>query len=458
MTKNENVRELIVDMLLEITTKKEFSHIVIRNVLQKYNYLNSYDKNFIKRVCEGTIERQIQLDFILNSFSSVKVSKMKPFIRCLLRMSVYQMLFMNSVPNSAACNEAVKIAQKRGFAGLKGFVNGLLRTIAREKENINYPCVEENPIQGYSIRYSMPEWIIKRWMTEYGTDVMVVMLEAMMTEHPVTIRMDEHKSIQEVQQWKEQVEEKGIVATVHPYLSYAYDLTKTEGLYQVPGFEEGMVNVQDVSSMLAVEIAAIPKESNVLDICAAPGGKTLHMACKLNATGTLEARDISEKKIQLINDNIARNQNVASYKNIVTRIWDATVLREEDRQKKDIVFVDAPCSGLGVIGKKPDIKYIATQQSLTQLSELQKSILATASEYVKLGGTLIYSTCTINKEENENNVAWFLQHFPFEAVSIEQQLPDLLKGQTGCSGYLQLLPGVHKTDGFFIAKFQKKKS
>ena len=187
----ENTREIILDMLMEITAQKEYSHKVIGQVLDKYNYMSGQDKAFMKRVTEGTIERQIQIDYILNSFSSVKVNKMKPLIRNLLRMSVYQLLFMESIPDSAVCNEAVKLATKRKFHNLKGFVNGVLRNVARNKESVQYPDKEKEPVTALSVLYSCPEWIVEMWLKEYGMETCERMLQALLEIHPVTIRMDE---------------------------------------------------------------------------------------------------------------------------------------------------------------------------------------------------------------------------------------------------------------------------
>lgn len=453
MNNSVNTRALLLDMLQEITTQKEYSHVVVRNVLNKYNYLNVLDKSFIKRVCEGTLERQIQIDYIINSFSKVKVNKMKPVICIIMRMAVYQIMFMDSIPDSAACNEAVKLAQKRGFGQLKGFVNGVLRNIARGKDTITYPSKEKEPVLAYSILYSMPEWIVKRWLDEFGVETTEIMLEDLLAEHPIVVRMDENLSEEQQNSLVKEISDKGIVIKRHPYLSYAYQLRKTEGMTQVPGFMEGKINVQDVSSMLAVEIAQIQKGYEIIDVCAAPGGKTIHLACKLNHTGHIEARDLSEYKTSMMDENKQRNP----YQNITIKVWDATIDCESSHESADVVLVDAPCSGLGVIGKKRDIKYHVTEESLEELALLQQTILKTVQQYVKPGGILIYSTCTINKRENEENVKWFTDHFPFKLKSLTPMLPDALKGGTAEEGYLQLLPGLSNTDGFFMARLCKNK-
>ena len=205
--------------------------------------------------------------------------------------------------------------------------------------------------------------------------------------------------------------------------------------------------------MLVAEVAAPKKGDRILDLCAAPGGKSLHMADKMGAYGMVDARDLTEYKVELIQENIARADAI----NIEAHCMDATILDEDSVNTADIVLADVPCSGYGVIGKKPDIKYRISESKQEDLVLLQRKILDRASQYVKEGGTLVYSTCTIAREENQGNVEWFLENYPFEAVSLDGCLPEELQSETTKKGYLQLLPGVHKTDGFFIAKFKRKR-
>jgi 16S rRNA (cytosine967-C5)-methyltransferase len=226
----------------------------------------------------------------------------------------------------------------------------------------------------------------------------------------------------------------------------------------LPGFEEGAFTVQDISSMLVSHIAE-PKEGDVvIDVCAAPGGKALHMAELLQGTGHVEARDLTDYKVNLIQDNIMRS----GMNNIEAVRWDATVLDEASVEKADIVIADLPCSGLGVLGKKTDLKYKMTEQTQGELVKLQREILSTVKQYVKPGGTLVYSTCTIHEAENMGNVEWFLaENQDFQLVSVKDKLCGELSARVEDNvvreGCLQLLPGVHESDGFFIAKFKKVK-
>lgn len=446
----ENTRELAVDMLLEIAEQNKYSHLVIRNVLDKHNYMDGRDRAFLKRITEGTLERKIQLDYVLDQFSKVPVSKMKPFIRNLLRVSVYQLLFMDSVPERAVCNEAVKLAGKRGFKNLQGFVNGVLRNIARKKEEISWP-EEKNAAGCLSVKYSMPEWLVKKFLSERGAFQTEKMLESFLAVSPVTIRLREDLKKEDQEAFLKKIEKSGAGVTRHPYLPYAYKIWDAEGIGALPGFEEGFFAVQDVSGMLVCEAAGIKKGDRVIDVCAAPGGKALHAAQKLQGTGFVSARDLTEYKAEMIRDNINRMH----MENMEVLIADARRLRDHDVETADVLLCDLPCSGLGIIGKKTDIKYHVSKEGLSDLRKLQREILNTVWQYVKKGGTLIYSTCTVNTEENEENVKWFTENYPFHTESLFPYLPECLK-EEGKTGMLQLLPGIHETDGFFLARLRRE--
>lgn len=444
-------RELVLGVLLEVTRDGEYSHISLRNVLTKYQYLDKRDRAFITRVVEGTLEHMIEIDYIINQFSKVKVNKMKPVIRCILRSAVYQLKYMDSVPNSAACNEAVKLATKKGFASLKGFVNGVLRSIERNLDQITYPK-EENLFDYLSVKYSMPEWILNKWLTQYDRETVETMLADFQAEKPTTIRMN--RNVMSKEMLIESLEKQGVHVENHPYHDDALWISSYDYLADLDSFQEGAFHVQDISSMLVAHLSN-PKEGDVvIDVCAAPGGKSLHMAELLRGTGHVEARDLTDYKVNLIWDNIERS----GMKNIEAVRQDATVFDEGSVEKADIVVADLPCSGLGVLGKKTDLKYKMTEQTQNDLVELQRDILSKVKSYVKTGGILIYSTCTINKDENMGNVDWFLsENQEFELVSVKEDLCKELRESVVREGCLQLLPGVHKSDGFFIAKFKKVK-
>lgn len=449
MNQQVNTRELILGILLEVNKEGQYSHLVIRSTLEKYQYLEKQERAFITRVCEGTLEYKLRLDYILNRFSTVPAEKMKPVIRELLRSSVYQILYMDSVPDSAVCNEAVKLARKKGFYNLTGFVNGVLRKIAREYGSIRFPGKEE-PEEYLSVIYSMPKWLVQRFLEPYGFEKTEKMLEAFLKEKPTTIRIREY--LVEKEAVLESLKSQKVTVEKAPYVENAYYVKDYDYLPALDAFRVGSIQVQDVSSMLVGDIAA-PKEGDyVIDLCAAPGGKTLCIADKLKGTGRVDARDISRTKTDYIRENAIRQ----NFLNVVVTEKDATQLDSDSLEKADIVLADVPCSGLGVMGRKTDIKYKLNPAKIQELAGLQREILEQASTYVKPGGTLIYSTCTIGKEENQDNVEWFLEHYPYELESLDPYLCEELRSETTKKGYLQLLPGVHKCDGFFIARLKRK--
>ena len=433
-----NSREMILEILLEIE-EGEHSHVAIRNALSKYQFLPKQDRAFITRVCEGTLEYRIQIDYIINSFSKVTVDKMKPAIREILRSAVYQLKYMDSVPDSAVCNEAVKLAQRKGFYNLKPFVNGVLRTIAREMDKVSFPKKEEDLLKYLSVKYSMPENLVTRWLDAYGEETTEKILADFLTERPLTIRCRTYLNSKE--EIVKSLENQGVEVTPAPYLPYAYGISGFNHILALDAFIKGQIVVQDVSSMLVAEVANPKKGDYVIDVCAAPGGKSLHMGDKMEGYGTVDARDVSQYKVNLIEENIQRTNSI----NVQAKVQDATVFDQESELLADIVIADVPCSGYGVIGKKQE-----------EIVILQRTILDRAANYVKPRGELIFSTCTIAKEENEENMMWFLQNYPFKLESLDPYLPEELHSETTALGYLQLLPGVHKTDGFFIAKFRRK--
>lgn len=449
MMNKVNLRELILGILLEISKEERYSHLVIRSTLEKYQYLEKQERAFITRVCEGTLEYRLRLDYILNQYSTVPTEKMKPVIRELLRSSVYQMLYMDSVPDSAVCNEAVKLARKKGFYNLTGFVNGVLRKVAREYGSIRFPR-KNQPVEYLSVMYSMPVWLVERFLKDYGFEKTEKMLEAFLEESPTTIRIREH--LVDKQAVLESLKKQKVLVEKAPYIENAYYLKNYDYLPALEAFRMGNIQVQDVSSMLVAEIAD-PKEGDyVIDLCAAPGGKSLCVADKLKGTGRVDARDLSRTKTDLIRENAIRQ----NFLNVVVTEKDATELDSESLEKADILLADVPCSGLGVIGRKTDIKYNISQAGILELAALQRKILEQASTYVKPGGTLIYSTCTVTPEENIENVRWFTENYPYELESLDSYLCEELRGETTKEGYLQLLPGMHLCDGFFIARLKRK--
>jgi len=462
----ENTREIVLDTLIALERGEAFSHQLLRDVLDKYDYLDSKEKAFIKRVTEGTIERRMELDYYLDHYSTVPVKKMKPLIRSLMRMSVYQLLYMDGTPDSAVCNEACKLAAKRKFQNLKGFVNAVLRKIARDKAQLPLPDSQKENLAYLCVRYSMPEWITEMWRKEYGETGAETILKALLEIHPVSLRLTitGKKSREQV---VSQLGEAGMDLKANPYVPEVYWATNADDLGKIQPFRDGKVIVQDASSVLAVLTAGIQPGDFVIDVCAAPGGKTILAAEFASPDGKVLAGDVSENKVEKIRENIRRTgQN-----NIETIVWDAREPKPELFGKADVVILDVPCSGLGVVGKKRDIKYRVTPDGVKELEDLQKEIIRNAWQYVKLGGILLYSTCTIRWEENQGMLEWMLSEFSLEPVPILQNMDAKLRegimaereirnrklSENAEASCAQILPGIMDMDGFFFAKLRRKR-
>ena len=447
-------RKIVLEILLcvEENEKKEFLQgDVIKAALDKYDYLPVSDKAFIRRLSLDCIEKRLLLDYVTDCYSKVKVKKMKPAIRNIIRMGCDQILFMDSIPDAAACDEAVKLAESKGFHGLKGFVNGVLRTISRQKNDIPWPDEKSEHGRFLSVKYSVPEWIVGYMSERFGEEKASLICGSCAKTRPVTVRY--RGDLSDESELIKKIEESGAAVSVNPYQDHSFFLENISGMRSVPGFAEGRLALQDTASMLAVRSAGIKKGDTVLDLCAAPGGKSCY-AADLAGDGHIYAFDISETRAERIKENTGR----LGLSNITVGVRDALEPDDEMYGKCDAILCDLPCSGRGVIGRKPDIKYRLKKESIVELAELQKRILDVAAAYVKPGGTLLYSTCTVTKEENEDNRTYFLEaHSDFKADSITPYLPECLQTDTAADGYTTLLTGIPEgmplMDGFFIARF-----
>lgn len=446
----ENPRESALDVLIKVDKKEELSHIAISNVLEKYQFSEKRDRAFFTRLVEGTLERQITIDYVGDQFSKTKIRKCKPLIRALLRMGIYQILYMDQVPDSAACNEAVKLAKKRGFSRLSGFVNGVLRNISRNKDTIKYPSRDKDLVKYLSVTYSIPEWIIRFFMRTYDNDTVEKIIASYLEEKKTTLCCLISKGGKDAIALE--LKEEGVTVEDGDLIENAVKIKDYDFLYRLRAFREGKCYVQDESSMLCAKLSGVKEGDFVMDLCSAPGGKSMYVADQLRGSGKVLSRDLTEYKTDLIEDNIDR----MGFTNMTSEVFDATILDEEHIEAADVVIADVPCSGLGIMGKKNDIKYHISEEGMKDLTKLQRQIMKNAVQYVKHGGTLIYSTCTINPAENEENFRWIVDNFDFEAVNLRDELPENLKIDTAKDGYIQLLPGIHPCDGFFIGKLRRK--
>ena len=427
-------------MLIDV--EGEYSHKVIDMALEKYSYLSKADRGFFSKAVHGVVEYRLQLDFIIKKYNGGK--RIKPVIREILRMAIYQMLYMDRVPDRAIINEAVNLVKRRRLTALTGFVNGILRKISSEKETVSFDDI--------GIRYSMPEFlldIIKENTGKYFDKTLEYFLEG----RPVSIRVNTSKSkvadvVKELEESNIRVERSSLNDTV----LYIRGFDKVDDISVI---KSGKCYITDVSSSMIAKLIIPDNIKKVLDVCAAPGGKSFLLADKIDNEALIYSCDISENKVNLIMENA----KVQGFKNIIPLVADARVF-DERFAESDLVVADLPCSGIGIIGKKPDIKYRLNAENMNSLAILQKEILDNVSQYVKIGKELIFSTCTLNKAENEENVSLFLKnHSDFKAVDLTKRLKSTLIEKFDKDelekGYLKLIPGRDGCDGFFIAVFRR---
>ena len=444
----------IYEALLEAERGEDTPGSIQKAMLDKYAYLEKQQRAFMHFMYEGVIDKKITLDYVIDSVSSVPVKKMKKPVKCLLRMGVYQILYMDSVPDSAACNETVKIAKKKHLNNLSGFINGVLRTVSREGKGIAYPDKKKDVLSYLSVAYSMPKLIIESLINDYGQKKAEGILKNLLSERPLMGRsMISACSTDELLHKLNGKE--GIKAQRIDGLE-AFKLQELDALTDMEEFNEGLFTIQDISSQLVCRIAGIKKNDMILDVCASPGGKTMHAADILKSLGSdrgcVTACDVSEIKTEKILENVRR----CHLDNVMVKVSDATVLRPEDTEKYDIVLCDVPCSGFGVMGRKRDIKYGITVEGLKSLDRLQTDIINNAVTYVKKGGVFIYSTCTMRKAENDEKFKYIKNVLNLEPVDFYDELPKALKKESAHDGFLQLFAGENDTDGFFIAKFHTR--
>ena len=434
-----NEREVVLDMLLSLREGK-LSHTILKDTLDSYLYLDKSSRGFITRLYEGTIEKRLYLDFIIDGYSKTPVKKMKPIIMLLLEMAVYQLFFMDRVPDSAAINEAVKLAKKRGFTGLSGFVNGVLRNIARNKENIALPDKDKELIKYLEIKYSTPRTVVEYLIKDYGNHEAEAVLEAFEEKRPLVARATKNR-----EELIKKLEAEGVRVSTDTIFPESVRILELDSLSYLESFEDGDFVIQDESSQFIGKIVGLPKGARVLDLCAAPGGKSLLFA-EMEEVDEIISCDITESKTELIEDNIRR---IGTDK-IRTMVNDASLYNPD--------FMD------GVMGRKRDIKYNVTEDKIRELAKLQKKILENAVRYVKKGGRLIYSTCTMTRAENEENFTFISEFKGFSSVDFSDKIRgyvDRYKDgkrlvNEAKKGFIRLIPGELGTDGFFISEFMRE--
>ncbi len=450
MTHKTNTREAALKILLAVDEREAFANLALGSLLDKLEP-GKLDRSFITELVYGTLRTQNTLDWALSHYLRRPLPGLSAAVRNILRLGAYQILFMDRVPDSAAVNESANIARLYGHEGIVKFVNGVLRNLARGKEQLNYPDPAEDPVQYITLRHSHPEWLVRRWLNDFGYQETEALCEADNQPAPNTVRVNTLKT--SAAELMERLAGMGVVAQRG---HYAADCLQLQGFVSLGGlapFKEGLFQAQDESSILVGQAVCPGPGARVSDVASAPGGKTTHLAQLMQNQGVILALDVHEHKIKLIEEN-CRRLGVQIVQPILA---DARQIPEKYTGWADYVLVDAPCSGLGVLRRRPDARWRKQEEQIAALALLQAQILESVAVMLKPGGVLVYSTCTITREENLGQVESFLNKHPdFRWESLAGLLPpELDQAGTLDRGYLQILPHIHNLDGFFMARLGK---
>lgn len=413
-------REIILNILYKTEYNKAYPNIELKNNIPQE--MSGADRAFVTRMVYGVISRRMTLDYVIDQYSKIKLKKLSKYILIILRMGIYQILFMDTVPDNAAVNESVKLAKRYGHSASAGYVNGLLRNVIRGE--ILYP---KDSIMKLAVMYSFPEWICRKWVSEFGLEFTQDLLISLNSEPKLMIRPNILKI--DISALQEMLSKKGVKSIIE---GNALNCTGINvGIDEL--YNEGLYTVQDTAAMAAVEALDPQSGEIIIDMCAAPGGKTTYMAELMNNKGRILAFDIYAHKVKLIQENANRlGINI-----IEAQIGDALKFNTEVGQIADKILCDVPCSGWGIVRRKPDIKWNRSQDD--DFPAVQKIILNNASKYLKAGGYLIYSTCTVQREENEGVINDFLNKHKEFAKIYEKTF----------------YPNIDQTDGFYICKLRK---
>lgn len=444
---SNKVREIALDTLLHIEKNQAYSNLLLNQMIQKAK-LSPKDVGLLTEIVYGTVQRKMTLDYFLKPFLK-KQKKIELWVIILLRLSLYQMVYLDRIPERAVIHEAVEIAKKRGHRGISGMVNGVLRSIQRE--GVTDFGEINDPLERLSIEMSFPLWLLQKWAQAYGTEIAKEICKSTLEPPKVTARVNCNKAT--VLEVITLLEAENVTAEKGDLSMDAISISNGN-LAKTKIFQEGYVTIQDESSMLVARALGPEKGDKVLDSCAAPGGKTTHIAELIGNDGKVISVDLHPHKVKLIEDQVNR----LKLSNVETLVSDSRQLQEHfNNEEFDRILVDAPCSGFGVIRRKPDIKYSKKVDDIRQLATIQLNILNSVARLLKKGGTLVYSTCTIDPEENAGVIEKFLaenKEFMIDETLIDR-MPEVLKPYVQ-NGQVQILPHYFGTDGFFIASFRKQ--
>lgn len=441
-----NPRNIALNVLLKIEQDEAYSNIALNNAI-KDNKLNNLDASFVSALVYGVLENQITLDYILRQYSKIPIRKIEQKTKIILRLGILQLLFMDKVPESAAVNESVNLAKKHKLQKSSGFINGVLRSITRAEVKYTLPD-KSDKIRYYSVKYSVPQELVSLWLKSYGEKNTEQLLISLGGRPKICARVNTLKT--STDKLIEELSKQNVRAEKIPFLQDAITLENTGSIERIKAYRDGLFHIQDASSQLCVELLAPKQRQIMLDICSAPGGKSLTAAQLMNDRGKIFACDMYEHKLKLINSN-AKRLGITS---IITTIRDGAK-GDKPLPLADRILCDVPCSGLGILSRKPEIRYKDNIID-NDLPDLQYKILCKSAENLANGGRIVYSTCTLNPEENNKNVARFLNEHP-QFYGVKLQLPSGIERAFDEEDYeITLMPHTAHTDGFYIAVFGKK--
>jgi len=439
-----SARRAALKVIRQVTENGAYASLALDAVL-KNSGLRSADRRLVSRLVYDTLDRMIWLDYVLAQVMARPDTDIK--LRNILRLGACQILLEDRIPESAATNLCVQLCTENGMPGLKGVCNGILRNLIRKKDELVFPDPEKEPEPAASIRYSIPGWIWRKLREDYGDEAEMILDFRNKDEgwllRPNLTKTDDagFEELLNKKVWKKEKSD----------LPHAWKITGAMDISNDADYVQGNFSIQSGGSMLASLAMDVKRGQQILDCCAAPGGKTCYMAEIMNGTGRIQAWDVHEHRTELIQAQARR----LGLENIRPMVRDATKLREEMTGTMDGVLLDAPCTGLGFMAQKPDLKLRVTEESLKELTELQAKLLNTVSAYVKPGGTLVYSTCSVFKDENEHQAKAFLQMHPeFEEVELPKTIPEKyrVKRERG----LQLLEYRDGLEGFYLIRMKRK--
>lgn len=444
----DKARETALQILQAVEEKGAYANVALARVLRRTE-LSDQDRRLVTELVYGTVKAGDTLDWILRRYANRPLSKIAPPIRRILRLGLYQIFYLDRIPAAAACNTSVELAKRYGHKGTAAFVNAVLRTAVREPGKAAFPSGKGHGTEELALRSQHPHWLVKRWVKQFGFEETARLCDFDNAQAPLCLRTNTLLTTRE--KLLSELSECGAEAAASAWAPEGVVVASHGALDGLLPLQEGRAQVQDESSMLVAHVMAPQPGEFIIDCCSAPGGKTTHLAALMQNRGRIVAGDIYEHKLARIEEN-ARRLGISI---IETQLLDACELGRKYPGRADRVLVDAPCSGLGVLRRKPDARWHKRPEELAELPGLQLAILQSAAMALKPGGVLVYSTCTIEPEENRAVVEAFLEKAPdFHMEVTGSFLP--AAGAHSKERFVQLLPQQDGTDGFFIARMQRE--